>query len=223
MKRKFLIVEDDVLIAEHIYDIVQASGNQVLKVCADKTEALLAIESETPHAAFLDIRLSGVDEGIEIGRLLNELGVPFAFVTSFSDKNTIQQAIDAQPRAYLLKPFDTEEIEDVISKLIDECDPVISIKVNGIGQELFAKDILYVNSDNIYLEIFTLTGKYLIREKLSDFQELLDPTIFVRIHRSYVINRMHVTKLKKDKVWLNQIEIPISRKYQTTIQELFNS
>lgn len=223
MKRKFLIVEDDVLIAEHIYDIVQASGNHVLKVCANKLEALQAIEAETPHAAFLDIRLSGVDEGIEIGRILNKLGVPFAFVTSFSDKNTIQQAIDAQPRAYLLKPFDTEEIEDVIAKLIDECDPIISIKVNGMVQDIFTRDILYINSDNIYLEIYTLTGKYLIREKLSDFQELLDPTNFIRIHRSYVVNRMHVTKRKKDKVWLKKIEIPISRKYQTAIQELFNS
>ena len=222
MKRRFLIVEDDVFIAEHIYDIVQTSGHKVLKVCAEKNEAIQLIESDLPDAAFLDIRLSGSDDGIEIGRILNELGIPFAFVTSFSDKNTIQQAIDAQPRAYLLKPFETEEIEDVIAKLIDECSPTVTIKVNGIAQDIATQDIVYINSDNIYLEIYTVSNKYLIREKLSDFQKLLDPQLFIRIHRSFLVNRKHVNKLKKDKLWVNQTEIPISRKYQNSIQELFS-
>lgn len=222
MTRKFLIVEDDVLIAEHIYDIVTTTGHKVLKVCANKAEAMRQIESEAPDAAFLDIRLSGIDDGIEIGRILNELGIPFAFVTSFSDKNTIQQAIDAQPRAYLLKPFETEEIENVIAKLIDECGPALTVKVNGMAQQIFAQDIFYFNSDNIYLEVHTTSGKYLIREKLSDFQLLLPPHSFVRVHRSFVVNRKYVSKLKKDKLWVSDIEIPISRKYQQTVQEFFS-
>lgn len=222
MKSRFLIVEDDVLIAEHIYDIVQSAGHIVLKVCANKLEAIQQIEVETPDAAFLDIRLSGVDDGIEIGKKLNDLGVPFAFVTSFSDKNTIQEAVDAQPRAYLLKPFESEEIVEVIDKLVDQCDPKVLIKVNGISNEFLANEIYYINSDNVYLEIHTISGKFLIREKLSEFQELLDPHIFIRTHRSFVVNKEHVSKLKKDKLWVNRTEIPISRKYQSAVQTCFS-
>jgi len=220
---KFLIVEDDVLIAEHIREIVIKSGFEVIDVCESKNATLLSLEKEYPDAAFLDIRLAGVDDGIAIGKLLHEMNIPFAYITSFSDKKTVQDAVDTQPLAYLLKPFETYEIENTISKLTQNLSHRIAIRVNGVSQEILCDDILFIQSDNVYLEIHTDQGKYLIRDKLSSFQERLDLTKFVRIHRSYIVNKTRVTKRRRDKIWINGAELPISRKYQDQVEACFLS
>jgi len=95
-----------------------------------------------------------------------------------------------------IRPVFWKEV-NVIGKLIDQCSTKIEIKVDGFITEIEMEDILYIQSDNVHIEIYTTRTKYLIRERLQTFQELLNPAIFFRVHRSFIVNKMLLQKERK--------------------------
>lgn len=221
MKYTFLIVEDDALISEHLYEIVLSHGYEVSDICSNESSALQSIDQNSPDFALLDIRLLGNNSGINIGRYLQNLAIPFVFITSFSDKQTIQEAIDLQPKGYILKPFKTEEISAAISRLVSFGKQSISIKSGGVKYQLRIGDILFVKSENVYLEIHTFQKKYLVREKLSDFLARISGSRLIQVHRSFAVNPTKLTKQVKASLFIDEVEIPVSRIYKKQAEELF--
>jgi len=221
MNYKFLIVEDDALISEHLRDIVLSHGHIVSDVCANEESALRSIDNNPPDFSLVDIRLLGNDLGINIGHHLQQLGIPFMFITSFSDKQTLQEAIDTQPKGYILKPFERDEITVAINKLIEFGKQTIKIKSGGIKYNLFIRDIIYVKSENVYLEIHTAKKKYLIREKMSVFLAKISGSRLIQVHRSYAVNPKKLTKQVKTSLFIAETEIPVSKNYQNQVAELF--
>lgn len=220
MSYKFLIVEDDALISEHLRDIVLSQGHLVSDICANEETALRSIDNDPPDFSLVDIRLLGNDLGINIGRHLQQLGIPFMFITSFSDKKTIQQAVDTQPKGYILKPFDAEEISEAINKLIEFGKQTIAIKSGGVKYNLFINDIIFIKSENVYLEIHTSEKRYLIREKLSAFLKRISGSRLIQVHRSYAINPKKLTKQLRTSLFIDDTEIPVSKNYQDQVAEL---
>ena len=115
MKYKFLIVEDEVLISEHLKSILIGLNHQVTDICSSLKTAIESIHNFQPDIALLDIHMHGEDQGIAVAKHLKKLQIPFIFITSFSDKKTIQSAIREHPKGYILKPFSTIEIQEVIN------------------------------------------------------------------------------------------------------------
>jgi len=221
MKYKFLIVEDDVFISEHLKQIVLSHGHEVTDICSTENSALQSIDQCPPDFAFLDIKLLGDDLGINVGRHLESMGIPFMFITSFSDKQTIQQAVDVQPKGYILKPFEAEEIGSAIKKLMAFGKQSISIKSRGIQYKLLINDIIFVRSDNVYLEIYLDKKKYLVREKMSNFLSKVSGENLIQVHRSYAVNPRRLTKQLKTSLFIDDIEIPVSKNYQKIAENLF--
>ena len=221
MKYKFLIVEDDALISEHLNEIVIGHGHEVSDICAHEQSALQSIEQNPPDFALLDIRLLGDDLGINIGRHLQGLGIPFVFITSFSDKQTIQEAVDVEPKGYILKPFEAAEVSAVINKLVECGKQSMTIKSGGIKYQLLIRDILFVQSENVYLEIHTSDKKYLVRKKLSDFLSKVSGERLIQVHRSFAVNPKKLTKQVKASLFINDVEIPVSKNYKKQVAALF--
>lgn len=106
-----LIVEDEPLIAEDICEYLSNVDYSVLDIAYNKSQALKALERQTPDMILLDINLGGNLDGIEIAHLINQkYQAPFIFLTSYAHKSIIDQAKVTRPMGYIVKPFTEKDL-----------------------------------------------------------------------------------------------------------------
>ena len=111
MTKKILIVEDEFIIAHDLRNILVRLGYEVVGIALSEAKAVPLLERHPPDLVLLDIQLKGDKTGIDVAHLLNDrYQIPFVFVTSFSDEQTIAQVKDTRPFGYVLKPFKQEQI-----------------------------------------------------------------------------------------------------------------
>ena len=97
-----LILEDEPIIAMDLKDFCIELGHNVVAVCYNYTQALQQAELRNPNFALVDIRIGDKDDGITFGKkLTEEFGIPFIYITSFFDDNTLSQAKSTFPSGYL--------------------------------------------------------------------------------------------------------------------------
>lgn len=103
---RVLIVEDEPLIAEDIAQGLEKNEFLVSAVVYSKEDAIEQLETNLPDMVLLDINLGGEMSGIDIAEKINAVyNIPFLFVTSYSDKHTIEKAKFTEPSGYIVKPF----------------------------------------------------------------------------------------------------------------------
>src|SRR5262249_24977554 len=108
---RILIVEDELMVAANLAMILEDMGYEPYDAAGTKQEALDLLEKIKPDIAILDINLHGSPDGIEIGAYIRDhVQIPFIFLTSNSDKSTIESAKKVNPAAYLIKPFTDDDI-----------------------------------------------------------------------------------------------------------------
>jgi DNA-binding LytR/AlgR family response regulator len=242
---KIMIVEDELIIAQDMIDILEKMGYEVLDNAMDADETFDILSRGTPDLILLDINLSGSRDGIAIAHELNEkYGIPFIFTTSFADGATIERAKAVKPLNYLVKPFKAEQLYTAIEIAMDKLgqsnqstagDAENAIKEEGmvIKDALFIKDkyrytklhlkeILWIKSDGNYLEIHTAKGKEIIRATLNNFSLKLDPALFFRTHKSYIINLDYLTKFDPTLVTIVDTDIPITKQYADELVKRLN-
>lgn len=106
-----LIVEDQVLIAIHLQDLVEEAGHRVSALAHDPAEALAAAARQRPAFAIMDLRLSNGASGIDVARQLYELhGVRCLFVSANINEEVRRQVADLRPLGFLGKPFLAAEV-----------------------------------------------------------------------------------------------------------------
>lgn len=106
-----LIVEDEPLVAEDIAYTLKAINFSVAGIAYNGNEALDMLEKLRPDAALLDITLGEGPDGIEIATVINKkYGIPVVFLTSHADRITINRVKETNPAAYLVKPFDENDL-----------------------------------------------------------------------------------------------------------------
>jgi DNA-binding NarL/FixJ family response regulator len=105
-KHKILIVEDEPVIAENISLYLDNNDFEVSAIAYDSDDALQQLKTNTPDAVILDINLESEKDGIDIADHINQnYQLPFLFLTSYSDKNTLDRAKAVKPSGYIVKPF----------------------------------------------------------------------------------------------------------------------
>lgn len=225
MSYNILIAEDDVLISEHLKHIVSEMNHNVCAIVSSEQQAVQFLENnQLPDLALLDIQMHGENQGISIAKRLNKLNVPFIYITSFSDKNTLQPAIKEKPAGYIIKPFSHDEISLGIEEVLMELkQSYITVKDNKMLRKIYIKDILYLMSSNVYVEIFTTERRYLCRLKLTDLKDQLPVNQFIKVHRSYVVNKTYVQSFSKNNLEIEGISIPIAKAYRELVAAIFET
>ncbi|MCH2230952.1 MAG: LytTR family DNA-binding domain-containing protein [Crocinitomicaceae bacterium] len=219
---RVLIAEDDVFTGENLAMIVSSQGYIVVDVVEGMQEFNKQLDKRSFDAALLDVRMNGDDLGIKMASRLNEIGIPFIFITSFSDKNTLQNTIKFRPHGFVLKPFSKIEIIKVLNKLGNSLvrDSFWVKSAGGMVQVRYA-DIQYVQSENVYITIYTEKDRVVTRAKLADLIERLPKESFVRTHQSYIVNSKMITNLVDNNLFLPLgVKVPVSRKHQKQVKEI---
>jgi len=110
-KFKILIVEDEPVIAENISIYLDNNDFEVSAIAYDSDEAIEQLQANTPDAVIMDINLESDQDGIDIAGYINsKVHIPFLFLTSYSDKHTLDRAKAVKPSGYIVKPFNEKTL-----------------------------------------------------------------------------------------------------------------
>jgi DNA-binding LytR/AlgR family response regulator len=238
-KFKIGIVEDDLIIARAISEMLVECGYDVTEPATRYSEAISMIEEEEPDLLLLDIKISGKLDGVMVAKTVNEqFGTPFIFLTGNSDTATIDKTTSLSPAAFLIKPVSQHQLYATIqialtnstnsrpaSKRSDN-NPIawdhIFVKDNGSHHRLKLDEILMVESEENYVRIHFANGsKSLLRYTLSDFSNILDNKRFARVHRSYIVALNKIREIQTEQVTLDDGRvIPVSKSYRDEVFRL---
>jgi len=106
MKKKILIVEDQLIIAYDIKQILESQGYEVVSNVSSVEDAIEVLKTLPTDLVLLDIGLRGAQTGLDLGAYINQsFKIPFIYITSFSDAQTLSDATETHPSGYIVKPF----------------------------------------------------------------------------------------------------------------------
>ncbi|MBX2971595.1 MAG: response regulator transcription factor [Flavobacteriales bacterium] len=218
MKQIRAIVVDDEPAARS--RVVRLLGNdpvvRVVAECRNGNEALNVIQQEPVDLVYLDIQMPQLSGFDVIERFPAERSPYVVFVTAHDRYAT--KAYDVNAVDYLLKPYDDErfytslarakdfiemrENRSLTTRLMDlvqdhintrrEYTQVIIIKEKGREYRVPVKEVIWIRAEGNYLILQTKTRHYLLRMTMNMVETDLDPAVFVRVHRSYMVNMAHV-------------------------------
>src|SRR5690606_32218015 len=176
------------------------------------------LQHHNPDFVFLDIQLKNNESGIDFGNTLNQKGIPFIYITANTEVETLKEAIKTNPVSYISKPFKSNDVIAALElvKLKHSLKPKAKLKLANKDVDVLLEDILFCEAKGSYTEIVTKQHRYTKRINLKDFLEHLESN-FVRVHRSFVVNKKQITYKTATSVFFNTLEIPVSKLYKDNI------
>ena len=207
-KVKCVIIDDEKLardlVKNYLSDIEHV---ELVEECKNGFEGIKAIQTHNPDLVFLDIQMPKIN-GFEMLELL-ENPPSIIFTTAF-DQYALK-AFEVNAIDYLLKPFAKDRFDDAVKKAlsniyqnvdtndsidklkqqIDEKDEYLNrivIKDKSKIAVLPTEKIIYFEAQDDYVQIVTEDSKHLKQKTMKYYEAHLDPTLFLRIHRSFILN-----------------------------------
>lgn len=121
MIKKVLVIEDNTIIALDIERRVKMSGYDVAGKAESGASALDIAEKTRPDLALVDIRIKGPMDGIDVAKQLRDrFGIPFVFITAYSDRGVQDRAMAIRPDGYLLKPIKQSDLVETLKRILGE-------------------------------------------------------------------------------------------------------
>lgn len=115
MRARILIVEDELIIATNMNDLLERLGYCVLQVVSSGEEAIIIAEQDRPDLVLMDINLSGTLDGIQTAtRIIAVSDIPIVYLTSHSQDEFIERAKLTHPFGYLIKPVKGKDLKVAI-------------------------------------------------------------------------------------------------------------
>jgi two-component system, LytTR family, response regulator len=218
MKQIRTIIADDEPIARARVARLLAQDPEIELVaeCRNGTEAIDAVHKHKPDLMFLDIQMPQVN-GFEVVQQLGKERMPFVVFVTAHDQYALK-AFDVNAVDYLLKPYDDDRFQASLSKakkwmdmrfstkltgkLMDlvrehmhansEYTEVIVIRERGREWRIGVDDIIFMRAEGNYLHLQLKDRHHLYRMTMNAVETELDPTRFLRVHRSYILNVGHI-------------------------------
>ncbi|MBT2160743.1 LytR/AlgR family response regulator transcription factor [Zobellia laminariae] len=245
---RILIVEDNVIIADDMQSMLEEIGYEIVDNVIVYEQAVEVLKTQHVDLVLIDIILASDKTGIDLGRHIREnYDIPFIFVTSNSDRATVENAKMVKPNGYLVKPFEQQDlytsIEIALSNFTRSDESAAAVVENQedvpmsntvLKDSIFVKkqhlyyriqfsDIRFIKADNVYLEVNTVDKKFLVRSPLKDYLEKLPKNKFYRAHKSYIVNVDHIDAINSKDIMIKDTLIPISKDFKEFIISAMNS
>jgi len=238
---KVLIVDDEPLAADLVQEYLEAFPDfEIQERCLDGFAALKAIQQNKPDLIFLDVQMPKLT-GFELLELIED-APPIIFTTAFDE--FALKAFEASAVDYLLKPFSEERFAKAIAKfqaqpqhMREALTALQKDRDHGPRDRLVVKDggririipypeLIRVEADGDYVQIISEKGTYAKKKTLSFYEKLLPSPLFMRVHRSHLLNIEKIERLdpygKNDHLALlkDGSRIPVSRNGFADLKEI---
>jgi two-component system, LytTR family, response regulator len=229
--------------------LADETGVEIVAECTDAIQTLAAIRTHKPDLLLLDIEMHDGD-GFQALHSISRVDMPIVIFTSNNDRHATR-AFEARALDFLLKPLDPQRLHTAIertraellkahdhhlthrilnllaeARTSSQTDRRLAIKTSGRVVFVDMDEIDWVEAAGNYVELKTGSGTYLLREGISRVSERLDPSQFVRIHRSTIVNVRRIKELQPCNrgeymvVLRDGKQLSCSRGYRSKLQEL---
>lgn len=220
--KTILVVDDEILLAHTVAEMLRSMGYSTVYTETNKTLAKNRILKRETDLAILDINLGTGEEGLELAKVCEEMQIPFVYISSYSDKETLDKAIGTNPRAYLIKPISEGNLYTTLQLICKQPNTenrhVLQFKDGTEVIHLPLEKVLYLKSENIYLNVVTPNKTYLYRGSLQSLLEKVPEGLLIQTHRSFVVNPLHIERMSANYVVIQNTEIPVSRNFKHLVQ-----
>jgi len=233
---KAVLIDDEPLARSIVAEFLQSYPEiEIVQECNDGFEGVKAIAEHHPELVFLDIQMPKLN-GFEMLEVA-EPTPSVIFTTAFDEY--AMRAFETNAVDYLLKPFSKERFDKAIQKWMgqrattnvpeknelllnspnkhSEEQNRIAVKFGNKISIIPAQDIYYIEAYDDYVKIFTEKDYFLKKKTMNYFEQTLSATDFLRVHRSFIVQLQHITRIepyeKNSHVALlrNGKKIPLSR------------
>jgi two-component system LytT family response regulator len=203
-----IIIDDEAAARSRLRQFVSADARlQLVDEASNGLEAIEKIEAQQPQLIFLDIQMPGMD-GFDVLRQLSTEHMPAVIFVTAYDQYALQ-AFDVSAVDYLLKPYSEGRLAEAVARVIAKIDRQSSNEIDQMLEQLPAKqyahqlpvrinkrikllnvdEISRIVSEHRLINVYDRAGKrYWTNETLDQLNKRLDPSIFMRIHRSSLVN-----------------------------------
>jgi DNA-binding LytR/AlgR family response regulator len=229
MRKVTCLIVDDEPIAREIIETYcrHLPLLTVIASCDNALDAKTELQKQSIDIIFLDINMP-VLSGIAFLKTLKN-GPQVIFTTAY--KEYAIDAFDLAACDYLLKPFSLERFIVAVDKALErlqlnslpiptnesnepKIEDYIFIKADGKIYKIQYDDLLFSEANGNYTKINTTTGALMPGMTFSSFVDLLPKTLFLRVHRSFIINKSKITHIEGNRVFIGKHEIPIGSNYR---------
>ena len=219
---KVAIADDEPLARERLRSLLDGRERYaIVAECGDGAEALAALTQHDIDLLFLDVQMPGLD-GFQILESLSAERFPMiVFVTAFNDYAL--RAFDVSALDYLLKPFDRERFEKTLARVEERLAGREKVEMSGELREFLrtlsttaapthvsrfpvrangeiyfvrVEDVDWIDAEGNYVALHAAGRRHLVRDTIKSLEDRLDPSKFVRVHRSAIINVDRLRKLQ---------------------------
>lgn len=221
MTKNILIIEDEMIIAASNEIILKELGYDFVKTASDCNEIKEILDNNSIDLVLLDINL-GMEEinGIDIAKYLSSIHIPYIFVTSYIDKDTVDNALSTNPLGYIVKPLSKPILYTQLEMAFKKMEhSYLRIKEAGKTYIIYNKNILYIHAEGNYCTIYTTENKIVVRSSLKKINELL-ASVFVQSHKAYIVNSELIVTIKENEVQLSDGSlVPLSRHFKENLHD----
>jgi two-component system LytT family response regulator len=250
---RVLVVDDEPLARQVAVGLLRDDPEiGAIEECTDGAAARAAIARIKPDIVFLDIEMPGPN-GLEVAAHAGDWAPPVVVFTTAFNHYAIE-AFDVAATDYVLKPFSDERFREALARakrrvrerrlgemareLVAEDDrragpPAppdylrrLSLRDGDRTVVLKVEDVSWIEADDYYVRIHSSRGRHLIRASLTSLESRLDPRVFVRVHRTAIVNLEHVREsLDRDGLCLvltDGSQVGVSRTRKSHVEALLS-
>lgn len=224
---KCIVVDDEPLGRDVILNFCAHFPTlEIVGLCSNALEARNSLQDKHVNLMFLDIQMPVLD-GMSFYKTLKN---PPAVIFTTAYKEHAAQAFDVEAIDYLVKPFSLDRFMMAIDRFMtrtvnhivpmpaknvaDDTSGQIFIRSEGKIYKYFYDEILYAEANGNYTNIITKTGVISPTITFASFGEQLAESIFIRVHRSFIINRTKIRHIEGNIITIDKFEIPIGSYYK---------
>jgi len=228
---KCIAIDDEPLALELLEDnISQVPFLKLVASCSNPIEAINFLQNETVDLIFLDIQMPGLT-GLQFIKSMNEKPM-FILITAY-EKYALE-GYELSVVDYLVKPVSLErfikacnkawELHQLKTKKLTgaEAPSYFFINADYSMIKVVFSDIMWIEGLKDYLKIHLKSSSrpLVARMTMKTIEEQLPASIFIRIQKSFIVSKEYITALRKNSVFINEIEIPVGDNYKDAIATL---
>ncbi len=166
-----LIVEDESIVALDISHFIQTLGYNTCATVSSAAKALEVVDAQKVDLILMDVYIKGDIDGISCAKEIQQKqNIPIIYISAFSDDETLTRAIETNPTNYLIKPFNTKELEIAIKIALKKFHISSNEERHIVGDVILDDDFSY---DSVSHELIMLEEKIHLTKQEKQLLDLL--------------------------------------------------
>lgn len=223
---KCIIVDDEKLATMVIETHLSKIPNVELEgIYNDPVEAFQVLQTQEIDFLILDIEMPNLS-GIDLAKGLHA-SPEIIFTTA--NKDYALEGFELNAVDYIVKPITFERLLKAVNRVVqrkeknknkqlkEDRQDYLFLKENKRNVKVSISNILYLESQKDYVKVVTKLKTVITKQKLTSFEEILDPKKFMRVHRSFIVSIENIDAYSASGVEINKIEIPIGRNFKDEV------